>query len=108
MSRYGWLLDDEEVIHDGRAHASVLVGPALRSLALIAALALLGFAYDPQTSTDVVDYAAGVVAAIVIARYALRVPSWWTTRRRAGASGPPNSNGALMRRGDTDVMPPST
>ena len=63
-----------------RRHLSVLLGPALKTVVLVGLLGALGWFTGPRSSADVLDQVCGVLAALVLLRFVLRLRSWASER----------------------------
>jgi len=75
-----FLAPGEEVLRTRRKHISVLVRPALGTLVLIGLLAALGWFTGPASSADVVDQVCGVLSALLLLRFVLRLRRWSSER----------------------------
>jgi len=75
-----FLASGEEVVRTSRRHLSVLVRPALGTLVLVGLLGALGWVTGPAGSADVVDQVSGVLAALLLLRFVLRLRRWSSER----------------------------
>ena len=75
-----FLAPGEEVVRTCRRHLSVLFRPALKTVVLIGLLGALGWFTGPRSSADVLDQVCGVLAALVLLRFVLRLRSWASER----------------------------
>jgi hypothetical protein len=75
-----FLAPGEEVVRTTRRHLSVLIRPALKTLVLVGLLGALGWFTGPRSGADVVDQVCGVVAAIIVLRFVLRLRRWASER----------------------------
>lgn len=74
------LFDDEEVLYSERKHFGSLVQPAVVTVVALVLAAVAGFAFDPARGDDVVDWIAGVLAALVLLRFVVLVGRWMSER----------------------------
>jgi membrane protein YdbS with pleckstrin-like domain len=75
-----FLAPGEEVVRTSRRHLSVLIRPALKTLVLVGLLGALGWFTGPRSGADVVDQVCGVLAAIIVLRFVLRLRRWASER----------------------------
>jgi hypothetical protein len=75
-----FLAPGEEVVRTCRRHLSVLLRPALKAMVLIGLLGALGWFSGPRGAADVVDQICGVLAALVLLRFGLRLRRWASER----------------------------
>jgi uncharacterized membrane protein YdbT with pleckstrin-like domain len=75
-----FLAPGEEVVRTCRRHLSVLFRPALKTAVLVGLLGALGWFTGPRSSADVLDQACGVLAALVLLRFVLRLRRWASER----------------------------
>lgn len=80
MARWRWLGAGEEVVLTTRRHPAELFLPVLVTGVVVALAALAGFVTGPDTGTDPVDVAAGIVAAAALVRLLVRVLRWSSYR----------------------------
>jgi len=75
-----FLAPGEEVVRTSRRHLSVLFRPVLKTMVLVGLLGALGWLTGPRSSADVLDQVCGVLAALVLLRFILRLRSWASER----------------------------
>jgi hypothetical protein len=75
-----FLAPGEEVVRTCRRHLSVLLRPALKTMVLVGLLGALGWFTGPRGAADVVDQICGVLAALVLLRFVLRLRRWASER----------------------------
>jgi hypothetical protein len=93
VDRERLLLPDEEVVFVTRRHVVVVMGPLFGALVALVAASALGLVTSPGVGDTAIDLAAGVTAALVTLRAAVKLLAWYrdtltvTDRRVLRASG---------------------
>ena len=75
-----FLAPGEEVVRTCRRHLSVLFRPALKMVVLVGLLGALGWFTGPRSGADVLDQVCGVLSALVLLRFVLRLRRWGSER----------------------------
>jgi hypothetical protein len=75
-----FLAPGEEVVRTCRRHLSVLFRPALKMVVLVGLLGALGWFTGPRSGADVLDQVCGVLSALVLLRFVLRLRRWASER----------------------------
>jgi uncharacterized membrane protein YdbT with pleckstrin-like domain len=75
-----FLAPGEEVVRTCRRHLSVLFRPALKTAVLVGILGAAGWFTSPRSSADVLDQVCGVLAALALLRFVLRLRRWASER----------------------------
>lgn len=75
-----YLAPDERVVLQVRRHVAVLALPALKFLGTVALASVVGFMTSPDSGSDIIDLAVGLLAAYFSLRLGWAVWQWWVDR----------------------------
>ncbi|HYI45989.1 MAG TPA: PH domain-containing protein [Actinomycetota bacterium] len=75
-----YLAQDESIVLRVRRHLIVLFGPFVQAVAAVVLAVVIGVVASPAEGSDLVDLAAGLVAAFFVVRFAWKLWQWRADR----------------------------